>query len=88
MSEEKNAIERLAEELRRQRDELRVKIHLAEADARDEWDELERKWEQMKPKFEAAKSEAKKVSQNVASALELAGEEIKEGYKRIRQRLG
>ena len=30
--------------LHRERDELRVKIHLAKAEAKEEWQELEEKW--------------------------------------------
>jgi len=32
------------EDLQRQRDELRVQIHLASAEARDRWEERENRW--------------------------------------------
>ncbi|MBI4754989.1 MAG: hypothetical protein HY778_06105 [Betaproteobacteria bacterium] len=87
MNEEKSQIDKLFDDLRQQRDELKLKIHLAQADARDEWEALETKWEQMKPRIEAAGEEAAKASRNVLSGLEIIGEEIRAGYHRIRERL-
>ena len=40
----RNTFEREVESLERARDELRLKMHLAAADARDEFDKLESKW--------------------------------------------
>ena len=37
---------KMAEILRKERDELGVKVHLAGMEVRDEWQELEEKWEQ------------------------------------------
>lgn len=87
MSGETKKLEGLLNELKQQRDELRVRMHLAKAEARDEWEKLERKWEALKPELEAAKGEAAKASKNVFAALELVAEEIKAGYKRIRDKL-
>ena len=70
--------------LRQTRDELRVQLHLAGADAKDVWHELEKSWQHLE-------SHAKHVGQTTQDAMddiEEAGrmlvDELKKGYKRIR----
>jgi len=87
MSDAKERITKAAEQLKQQRDELRVKLHLAKADAKDEWARLEKQWEAMKPKLEAGREEAGKTAESVGAALSLAMEELKKGYERLRSRL-
>ena len=87
MTDAKKELDRILQELQRQRDELNLRIHLAKADAKDEWQELEKKWQEMKPKLDAAGGEAVKTSENVLTGLQLALEEMRKGYERIRDRL-
>ena len=87
MTDAKQQIIKATEHLKQQRDELRVKLHLAKAEAKDEWARLEKQWEEMKPKLEAAKEEAAKTAESVGTALGLAVEELKKGYERLRNRL-
>ena len=87
MADAREQLTRSAEQLKRQRDELRVKLHLGKADAKDEWARLERQWEELKPKLEAARQEAGKTAESVGSALSVAVEELKKGYERIRKLL-
>jgi len=87
MADAKERITKAVEHLKQQRDELRVKLHLAKADAKDEWARLEKQWEEMRPKLEAARQEAGKTAESVGSALSLAVEELKKGYERLRKLL-
>lgn len=87
MTDAKERITKAAEQLKQQRDELRVKLHLAKADAKDEWARLEKQWEAMKPKLEAGREEAGKTAESVGAALSLAMEELKNGYERLKKRL-
>lgn len=87
MSETNDKLAHLVEDLRRQRDELRVQLQLGKAEARDEWEKLEQQWAVLKPKLKAAGGEAAKASSNVYAALALAAEELKKGYERVRERL-
>ena len=77
----------LAATLQQQRDELKVKLHLAEADARDEWTKLEKTWEKINMKMDTVREEAGKTAGAVSTALEMALDEIKKGYERIRKTL-
>lgn len=84
MSEENEGTQDLMERLKQQRDELRLKMHLARADARDEWDELETKWERLKERMRAASGEASDAKGDIGAAARELAAEIKKGYERIR----
>jgi uncharacterized protein YjbJ (UPF0337 family) len=84
---DRNELRELATRLEQQRDELRVKVALAKAEAGDEWDELEDKWDRLKGKLRAAGDEADEASDDVKAALSMLMEELKKGYERIRDRL-
>jgi uncharacterized protein YjbJ (UPF0337 family) len=80
----KDDLKKLVDELTQQRDELKVKLHLAKAEVRDEWDKLETKWEEVKGKMAIASEEAGKTADSVTSAAGLVADEIKKGYERIK----
>jgi hypothetical protein len=68
----------LIEDLKQQRDELRLQVHLASKEAKDEWDELEEKMEQF-----TANAKLDETSADVGKALGQLGHELKLGYQRI-----
>lgn len=73
-------------ELKQRRDELRVKIHLASKDIKDEWDELEKKMEEFSDKAQQFSEDAKlkETGAGIGDALKQLGGELKRGYERIR----
>ncbi len=87
MAEVPEQITKALEHLKQQRDELHVQLHLAKADAKDEWARLESQWDEIKPKLEAAREEVGKTTESVGAALGLAIDELKKGYERLRSRL-
>lgn len=87
MTEQPNNFEDLVQELRTARDELNVKMHLAAAEARDEWDVLEKKWEHFRVRAEKVGEATGEAAEEVGEALELVGEELRKGYRRIRKTL-
>jgi len=66
------------EDLKRKRDELRLQMHLASKEAKDEWDELEEKMEEF-----SEKAKLDETGQGVGKALGQLGHEIKLGYERL-----
>ena len=78
-------LQRLVDELKRQRDELRVRLHLAKAEARDEFERLEKRWEHVRGRAGVVAKEAAEVSKDVGDAARLVLEEIRTGYQRIRE---
>ncbi len=76
----------LIEELKQKRDELRVQIHLASKDIKDEWDELETKMDDFSGKVRQFSDDAKlkETGAGIGDALGQLGNELKRGYQRIR----
>lgn len=87
MSDVKEQMTKALDHLKQQRDELQVQLHLAKADAKDEWARLENQWDEIKPKLEAARDEVGKTAESVGAALGMAIDELKKGYERLRSRL-
>ena len=71
--------------LERMRDEIKLKIHLAAADARDEWEELEKKLSHLRGKANIIGRVAEDAAGDVGEAVELLGKELKKGYERLRK---
>ena len=69
----------LVADLKQKRDELRLKIHLASKDAQVEWDELEKKMQEF-----SSRAELDRTSEGISDALGKFADELKLGYKRIR----
>lgn len=69
----------LVADLKQKRDELRVQMHLASKEAQDEWEELEEKMQEF-----SSRAELSKTSEGLGDALGKLGEELKQGYKRVR----
>ena len=84
MSEVGKRLEEEMEGVRRVRDELRVQIHLARAEAKERWEELEHKYREAEAKARLVKRESEKPIQDVGAALRNLLREIRDGYRQIR----
>lgn len=80
-------IEALIEGLQQQRDELKLQIGLAKAEARDEWEQVEKKLQQLRAKTGRIGQETGAASKDVFAAAQLMADEIRRGYERIRKHL-
>jgi len=80
-------LQELLEELKQKRDELRVRMHLASKDIKDEWEELEEKMEVFSGKAKQFADEAKlkETGEGLGEALGKVGQELKLGYERLRK---
>jgi len=76
----------IIEDLKQRRDELRVKMHLASKEIKDEWEELEEKMEDFSRKTKQFSEDAKlkETGSGIGDALGQLGGELKRGYERIR----
>jgi len=70
----------LIADLKQKRDELRLQIHLASREAQEEWNELEEKMQDF-----SARAELGKTSEGLGEAFGKLGQEIRQGYRRIRK---
>jgi len=77
----------MLEKLEQERDELKVRAHLGKAEAREEWEKLEGRIAELRSRVDRAGDEAGDVMEDVGAAAKLLGEEIREGFARIRKSL-
>lgn len=85
MTYSKERLEEILAELKQHRDELKLKLHLGKEEAKDEWEKLENKYQELKARSAVILEEAGESAKEVGSALELVVDELKNGYQRIRK---
>jgi len=77
----------LLEKLKSQRDELMLKLHLASMEAKEEIEEADKHWEDLKIKAAEIADESKETSEEYIAKAKIIGDELKEAYSRISKRL-
>jgi predicted nucleic acid-binding Zn-ribbon protein len=87
MGNAREEFEKAVRQLEQQRDELRLKMHLGKAEAREEWDKLERQWQHMRARLPGLREALGETKDEVGAALKLTAEEIRRGYERLRKLL-
>jgi chromosome segregation ATPase len=73
--------------LKQQRDELALKIHLGEAEAKQQWEKVTAQLDDLTKEYEPLKGAVEEAAGNVLDALKLTAEEIGAGFERIRKAL-
>ncbi|MBU0664076.1 MAG: hypothetical protein KJ990_05960 [Proteobacteria bacterium] len=82
---EQKDIDAIMQKVAQQRDEIVLKMHLAKAEAKDEWAVAEKKWEHLKTKTPAVAREGGESLKDVGAAVKLVGEELLNSYARIKK---
>jgi len=83
MSDVKTRIDEMIKNLKQERDELQVKLHLAKLDAGDEWEKIQAKLVKLEAKAKELGGVTAEASKDVGAAAKLLGEEIRDGFKKI-----
>lgn len=86
MADLKEQVSGLIEELKKERDELRVKISLAKLEAEDDWQQIEKKLNKLEAKAREIGGATAEASKDVGAAASLLGQEIRKGLKAIASR--
>lgn len=87
MTTQRDRLQELISGLKQQRDELAVRIHLAGAEAKQEWNRLDEKLNQLTQRFDPLRKAVGDTAGDVWESLKLLGEEIEHGFERIRKSL-
>ncbi len=87
MSDVKAGIDKMLNELRKERDDLRVKLHLAKMEAGDEWKKLDAKLMKLEAKTKELATATADASKDIGAAAKILGEEISSGFKKIAKHL-
>ncbi len=87
MAVDRKRLEELINSLKRQRDELAVQIHLGKAEAKEQWEKVTAKLDELTKDYEPVKGAVEETADNVFDALKLVAGEVQEGFERIRKSL-
>ena len=85
--EMKEELNKMVAKLKTERDEIKLKIHLASMDVKEEFEEAEKKWFQVKVTVSDIAGDAVETSEEFIAKTKIVGEELKETYNRISRRL-
>ena len=86
MTDLKDRVDEMLKDIREERDELMVKLQLAKMESSDEWKKIEAKLEKLEDKAKDVAEVTADASKDVAAAINLLGEEIRDAFKKISQR--
>lgn len=87
MADIEQRLQNLGRELEQLRDETKLKMHLANTELKDEWEELGKNLEKYRAKARQVGGATREAGEDLGEALELLGEELKKSYQRIRRAL-
>ena len=77
----------LPEKIRQYRDEARLQLHLARQEVKDEFDGLEQEWDRFKGRFDQVRDDATDVTTEALLTVQIMGEDLKNGYQNIRDKI-
>jgi predicted nucleic acid-binding Zn-ribbon protein len=87
MSKLDESFDDLVQRLKTERDELRVKAHLAKLEAEQEWQSMESKWADLEQRIEQIGDEAKETGESFVEASERLARDLAEAFRNFRRNL-
>lgn len=89
MDKFKSVFDATLSEIKQKRDELSVQVKLGSMEAKEEWDALEAKMDELEKRWDRFEDESgmEESAERVTAALETLGDELKAGYKRLKDAL-
>ena len=84
---ERDRLAELISSLKQQRDELALKIHLGKKEAKDEWDRINAKLDELTKDYEPLKDAVEESAGKVFDAMKTVAGEVQDGFQRIRKSL-
>lgn len=85
MSAQSNRLDDLITSLKQERDELKLQMHLASMEAKDEYERVSGKVDELTDQYEPVKDAVEEAAENIFSALGMVADELKLGFKRVRK---
>lgn len=77
--------QKMMADLEQERDELRVRLHLAKQEAHDELEKLDERIAELRARSRAARGEAGEAMDDIGDAAKDLWTEIREGFQRVRK---
>ena len=73
-------IQKIVDDLKLARDEVKLRIHLASMEAKSQWEELEKRWHRF-----SSKAELHQSGKELSTTLKSLGSDLKDAYVRLRK---
>ncbi len=77
----------ISEQLKQERDEIKLKVHLASMEAKDEWEQAETTWAGLKDNLDDIVDETKETTEELLASAKVIADELGQTYERIKKRL-
>ncbi len=77
----------LVANLKTERDEIQLKLHLASMEVKDEFKKVEKRWEEVSQKASDIANDSVETSAELVGKAKIIGEEVQQAYQKIKTRL-
>jgi hypothetical protein len=84
---DRKQLDDLIQNLKRQRDELAVQMHLGKAEARQQWEKVTAQLDKLTADYQPTKEAVAESTEHVLTALKQVAVEVQQGFDRIRKSL-
>jgi len=78
-------VEKMAEVIKQQRDEIYLQVHLAGMEAKQEWEKSEHIWDQFIDKLTEINDDTKETGEQLIHTTKIIGDELIHTYARIKE---
>lgn len=85
MSDQPKSLADGISKLKQERDELKVQMHLASMEAKDEYERVSGKLDELCGQYEPVKDAVEETAGNLLAAFGMVADELKVGYERVRK---
>ena len=82
-----NELNKFADGLEQLRDEIKVQLHLASLESKQEWEQAEKQRDHFLAKLNEITKETSGSKEGLVEKAEMIGEELKSAYQRIKDKL-
>ncbi|QDT12704.1 hypothetical protein [Planctomycetes bacterium K23_9] len=81
------SVNKLIHDLKKERDEIKLQLHLGSMELKEEWQTLNDKLNALSHEYDPLKDAVEETAEDVWDSMKLVGSELWGGFKRIRQAL-
>jgi chromosome segregation ATPase len=85
MTDSKSSLDDLVSKLKQERDELRLQMHLAGMEAKEEYERISGKVDDLSDQYDPVKDAVEESASNLLTALGMVADELKHGFNRVRK---
>ncbi len=85
--EKKANVNKLIHDLKKERDEIKLQLHLGSMEIKKEWQDLSDKLNVLSHEYDPLKDAVEETAEDVWDSMKYVGSEIWVGFKRIRKSL-